>query len=135
MSWHYISREEKGGVLGLDDIIPELNDLTTRDVLKDKHPPGKQACPESLLPDSLETVNPITYCNLDAERMLHASLHTQGAVGLSDLDAYAWRRLCSLFKSAYHDLCHVLAAVGPRIFFCNIYPDDSVHLLPADLSH
>ena len=49
----YISREEKG-VLGLDDIIPESHDLTTRDVLKDKHPPGKQACPESLLSDSLK---------------------------------------------------------------------------------
>ena len=107
----YISRETKGGVLGLD-IIPESCGLTTRDVLKDKHPPGKQACPESLLPDSMETVNPIVYSNLDAVYILHAALHTQGAAGSSGLGVYAWRRVCSLFKSASHDLCHALAAVG-----------------------
>ena len=45
----YISCKEKGGVLGLDDIIPESHGLTTRDVLKDKLPPSKQTCPESLL--------------------------------------------------------------------------------------
>ena len=54
-----LSREQSGGVLGLDDIIPQSQGLTTRDVLRDKHPPSKPACPESLLPDSSEDVNPI----------------------------------------------------------------------------
>jgi hypothetical protein len=108
----YLSREQTGGVLGLDNIIPQSQGLTTRDVLRDKHPPGKPACPESLLSDSSETVNPIIYSNLDAECILHATLNTQGAAGLSGLNADAWRRLCSLFKSASHDLCHALAGVG-----------------------
>ena len=120
----YLSRDQSGGVLGLDDIIPQSQGLTTRDVLRDKHPPGKPACPESLLPDSSETVNPIIYSNLDAECILQAALHTQGAAGLSGLDAYAWRRLCSSFKSASHDLCHALAAVGRRICSSNVHPDD-----------
>ena len=76
------------------------------------------------LKDSSETVNPIIYSNLDAECILQAALHTQGAAGLSGLDAYFWRRLCSSFKSASHDLCHALAAVGRRICSSNIHPDD-----------
>ena len=35
-----LSRDQSGGVLGLDDIIPQSQGLTTRDVLRDKHPPG-----------------------------------------------------------------------------------------------
>ena len=111
----YLSRDQTGGVLGLDDIIPQSQGLTTRDILRDKHPPGKPACPEYLLPDCTEPVNPIIYSDLDAECILQAALQTQGAAGLSGLDAYAWRRLCSLFKSASHDLCHALAAVGRKI--------------------
>ena len=83
----YLSHDQSGGVLGLDDIIPQSQDLTTCDILRDKHPPGKPAWPESLLPDSSETVNPIIYSNLDAEFILQAPLHTQGAAGLSGLDA------------------------------------------------
>ena len=104
---NYLSRDQYGGVLCLNDVIPETNGLTAHDVLRDKHPPGKPACPESLLPDNQESINPITYNNLDAECIFHAALHTQGAAGLSGLDAYAWRRLCFSFKSASHDLCHL----------------------------
>ena len=120
----YLSREQNGGVLGLDDIIPQTHGLTTRDILRDKHPTGNPACPESLLADTPEAINPIIYCNLDAECILSAALHTQGAAGLSGLDAYAWRRLCSSFKSASHDICHALAAVGRRICSSNIHPDN-----------
>ena len=133
----YLSRDQTGGILGLDDIIPQSQGLTTRDILRDKHPPGIPACPESLLPDCVESVNPIIYSDLDAECILQAALHTQGAAGLSGLDAYAWRRLCSSFKSTSHDLCHALAAVGRRICSSNIHPDDlsafvSCRLIPLD---
>ena len=79
----------------------------------------------------------IIYSDLDAECILHAALRTQGAAGLSGLDAYAWRRLCSSFKSASHDLCHALAAVGRRICTSNIHPDDlsafvSCRLIPLN---
>ena len=133
----YLSRDQTGGVLGLDGIIPQSQGLTTRDILRDKHPPGKPACPESLLLDCTEPVNPIIYSDLDAECILQAALHTQGAAGLSSLDAYAWRRLCSSFKSASHDLCHALTAVGRRICITNIHPDDictfvSCRLIPLN---
>ena len=108
---NYLSHDQAGGVLGLDDIIPQSNGLTTHDILKDKHPTGKPACPETLMPDNPEISNPIIYENLHAECILNAALHTHGAAGLSGLDAYGWRRLCSSFKSASHNLCHALAAV------------------------
>ena len=120
----YISHEQSGGVLNLDDIITESQGLTTHDVLRDKHPIGKPACPEALLSDIPEIVNPIIYSNLDAECILKSALHTQGAAGLSSLDAYAWRRLCYSFKSASHDLCHALAAMGQRSCTSTIHPDD-----------
>ena len=65
----YLSREQTGRVLGLDKIIPQSQGLTTRDVLRDKHPPGKPACPESLLPDTSEVINPIIYSNLNVYSM------------------------------------------------------------------
>lgn len=134
---NYLSRDQSGGVLGLDDIIPQSNGLTTRDILRDKHPPGKPACPESLLPDQSDIVNPIIFNNLDSECILHAALHTQGAAGLSGLDAFAWRRLCSSYKSASCDLCHALAAAGHRICTSNIHPADlsafvACRLIPLD---
>lgn len=87
-----------------------------------------------MLPDCIESVNPIIFNDLDAECILQAALHTQGAAGLSGLDAYAWRR--SYFKSTSHDLCHALAVVG-RICSTNIHPDDlsafvSCHLIPLN---
>ena len=39
----------------------------------------------------------------------------QGSGGPSGLDAYAWRRFCTSFGQASHDLCSALAAVGRRI--------------------
>ena len=110
--------------------------MTTHDVLKDKHPIGKLAFPEALLSDILKTVNPIIYSNLGSECILDAALHTQGAAGLSGLDAYPWKRLCSSFKSASHDLCHAFAAMSQRIFTSTIHPDNlsalvACHLIPV----
>ena len=47
------------------------------------------------------------------------------------------RRLCSSFKTPFHDLCHALAGVGRRICSSNIHPDDlsafvSCRLIPLN---
>ena len=85
---------------------------------------GNPACPEAILSDIPETVNPIMYINLDEECILNVALHIQGAAGLSGLDAYVWRRLCSSYKYISHDLCYALAAIGQRICTSTIHPDD-----------
>ena len=125
-----LSNESSGGVLGLDDLVPvynnngEIQQRTTHDLLIDKHPMGKPASVSSLLSTPADTINPIVFDQLNADLILQAAMHTQGAAGLSGLDAYAWRRLCSSFKTASHDLCNALAAVARRICSSHIHPED-----------
>ena len=66
-------------------------------------------------------------------------MKTNGAAGLSGLDAYVWRRLCSSFKSASKYLCSALAAVGRRLCTDSINPDHlsafvACRLIPLDKS-
>ena len=62
-----------------------------------------------------EKANPITFEGLDADAILQAALHTNGAAGPSGLDAYAWRKLCSSFKSASNSLCICLLPLNPAL--------------------
>ena len=115
------------GVLGLDDMVPDQADGSpqriTREVLIEKHRPWKPAPPNNLLQGHPGNANPILFENLNAEAIRKAAMKTNGAAGLSGLDAYAWRRLCSSFKSASKDLCTALAAVERRLCTDNINPD------------
>ena len=118
----YLSRNTSGGVLKLEDMVPEtLIDgetmlRSTRDILLDKHPSGKNLVADTLLTNnSAPIINPIVFDSLDADAIRQASLHTQGAAGPSGVDAHAWRRLCSSFKSASHNLCFLLTSVAKRI--------------------
>ena len=103
-----------GGVLKLNDLIPMTTDngescsQSTFDILKEKHPAEKSPDPECEPP----SVYAILYDNLNIETILQAALHTQGSAGPAGLDAHAWKRMCSFFKSASHDLCKGLPAVG-----------------------
>ena len=129
------------GILGLDDMIPDQADgspqRTTREILIEKHPAGKPAPAINLLQGHPGQANPILFENLNAEAIRKAAMKTNGAAGLSGLDAYAWRRLCSSFKSALKDLCTALAAVGRRLCTDNINPDHlsafvACRLIPLD---
>ena len=109
----HLSRKTSGGVLSLEDLVPVSNGngngnqthmRTTHDVLLDKHTPGASPVESSLLHDAPEPVNPIVFDNLNADAIHQAALHTNGAAGLSGLDAYARRRLCSSFESASRNL-------------------------------
>ena len=99
-----LSPNPHGGVLGLNEPIPDPSQTnpprTTREILTEKNPPGKPASADSLLPGSPTPVNPILFEKLNAEAIRKAALKTNAAAGLSGLDAYAWRRLCSSFKSS-----------------------------------
>ena len=50
-------------------------------------------------------------------------MHTHGSAGLSCLDSYAWRRICSSFGSASNDISSALAAVGRRLCSSFVNPD------------
>ena len=124
----YLSRRTNGGVLKLDDMVSETTQSgetiqrSTEDILKDKHPSATNPEPDCLINGEFESVNNITFEGLDAEAIRNAALHTHGAAGPSGLDAYAWRRLCSSFKSASNNLCAALASVGRRIATTSVNP-------------
>ena len=135
-----LSYNSSGGVLGLDDVNPASSHVnlphTTREILIEKHPLGKPASTNSLLQGSPMQVNPILFENLNAETIRKAALKTNGAAGLSGLDAYSWRRLCSSFKSS-NDLCSALACVGKRLCSTRVNPDHlsafvTCRLIPLD---
>ena len=117
------------GVHKLNDVINEKNaqgeevNITVREILRAKHPKGCVPPSTSMLVGCPTAINPIVFASLDADSIRHAALRTKGAAGISGLDAHAWRRLCSSFKSASNDLCAGLAAVGRRIATESVHPD------------
>lgn len=128
-----ISKGMKGGILSMDDMIQtgidengEISQKTTRSLLEEKHPKGKEALPHTLLPSTPESdlcQNGIIFEMITGETIKHAALHTQGAAGPSGVDAHAWRRLCTSFKNASTDLCNALAAVACRLCTSYVHPD------------
>jgi hypothetical protein len=122
-----ISSANKGGLLNIDSPIPvgenenENGDIewkTTREVLLEKHPHARPPVAETLLTatdiDEL-CHDPIIFERITGEAIKIAANNTQGAAGPSGVDAYAWRRFCSSFKSASVDLCNALAGVARRL--------------------
>ena len=73
--------------------------------------------------DPLDPINSILFKELSPETILQCAMHTQGSAGPSGLDAQAWRRMCSSFKSASTDLCAALANVGKHIATTPVHPD------------
>ena len=119
-----LSRDDNGGVLFLDDLIPtgigqngEVIQQTTWDVLMEKHPEGKPASDDVLLDTSSTNHchDQIIFEQITGEVIRQAALHTHGAAGPSGVDAHACRRFCSSFQDASTDLCNALAAVAKRL--------------------
>ena len=50
------------------------------------------------------------------------ALHTNGAAGLSGLDASQWINLCTNFRKPSKDLCNALAALARRIAMRIVHP-------------
>ena len=146
MAIRLLSEESKDGVLSLDSLVPCGTDSlgnpihqTTRDILFKKHPRGKSATPAVLLDSTTDTppFNPIIFDCLTGDFVKRASLNTHGAAGLSGVDAYAWRRMCTSFGEASVDLCNALASVGRCLSTAIVEPGVlmpfvSCRLIPLD---
>ena len=135
-----LSSNSSVGVLSLDDVISDSSHTnlprTIREILVEKHPPGKPASTNILLQGSPMPMNSILFENLNAKAIRKVALKTNGAAGLSRLDAHSWRRLCSSFKSS-NDLCTALACVGKRLCTTHVNPDHlsafvACRLIPLD---
>ena len=109
--------QDKGRVLHLDDHI-ESNDEQSkvRDILADRHPPSQPPYPDNIVSDDPLDIHFVLFESLNAAMIRFAALQTRGAAGPSGVDALGWRRLCTSFKFASHDLCQSLASVAKHLY-------------------
>ena len=85
-----------------------------------KHPPKVNPPADALLPNQMTIPHDIVFDSLDANLIQRAAIRTSGAAGLSGLDAFAWHRLCTSYKSASTNLCKAMAAVGRLLIRCQL---------------
>ena len=112
-----LANHGKGGVLHLDDrASPEdLHSLSVMDILQRRHPPGQPASQDFVIHRVPPEIHPVVFDSIDAQLVRSTTLSCKRAAGPSGLDNYAWRRLCSVFKSDSASLCQSLANVAKRI--------------------
>ena len=92
-------------------ILP-LNDKTLHRI-KQKHPHGKDAHPDILLPDIPEEIHPIKFHQINVESVKKAIFKIKGAAGSSSLDADGWKWILTSnqFGNSSNDLCKTFAEV------------------------
>ena len=119
-----ISKQEGGPPIALNDTIEIDEEIhTVRDILKQKHPEGKPVT-QSAIAVSAPVMNephPVIFDEITGILVRSVALRTEGAAGLSGIDAQGWRRLCSSFQLASSELCDALACLCKRI--CSTYVD------------
>ena len=108
------------------------NRETVCDVLKRKHPPSVTPSEYVLTSGEVSLPHGVIFDSIDASLIQRAATRTEGAAGLSGLDAFAWHRLCISYKTASVDLCNAMAAVGCRLCTPSLTQDLYLPLLPAD---
>ena len=109
---HLLSREEKGGILHLNDHInpDDPTSPTVRESLTQKHPVGQPAYNSCIVAEDPQDPHPVIFKSLDAGAICSATLGVNGAAGPSGLDSHDWRHLCTSHKGASRDLCAALAS-------------------------
>ena len=130
-----LSREEKGGILHLDDLVnpDNPNSPTVRESLISKHPVGQPVYNSCIIPNEPQDPHPMIFESLDANVIRSAALRVNGAAGPSGLDSHEWRRLCTSHKGASRDLCASLASVAIRISTSYVHPSSIAPLLACRL--
>ena len=123
-----LSSAKRGGILHLNDVVGMSDEVTVKEELLRKLPGVEPLTPDCILQGDPPFSHPVIFESLDAGLIRGVVLHTKGAAGPSGLDAYEWRRLCTSFKHASHDLCHALGLPARRI--ASFYVDPaSIHPL------
>ena len=116
-----LTRYSRGDKLNLDDLVPVSSTCgerrTVRDILLDKHPTGKDLKPSAVAKADMSTQppHPVVYEQIDGPLILSVSLRTDGAAGLSGIEAAGWKRLLSSFQGESEELCKAVAMLARRI--------------------
>ena len=98
-----------------------------------KHPPSNPSSPDTLETGVSQEVHPVVFDTIDAALIRSTALNTKGAAGLSGVDAYTWRRMCSSFKSSFSGLCHSIALAAERLCATLVDPECIAPLLACRL--
>ena len=123
-----IAEDSNGGPLQLDSQIGSdglnITPETVREMLLRKHPPKQSPKQSSIItPDApIVEPHPVLFDKIDGLLIRNTVLRMDGAAGPSGLDAAAWKRMCTSFKSASTDLCDALASIARRISSCFVDP-------------
>ena len=110
-----IEDDHIGQPLRLDCRTDPNNPLeSVHDILLKKHPPKQAFKEETIIHMNTPGIDPhpIIFERIDGQLIRTVILKMDGAAGPSGLDAAAWKRLCTSFKSASSELCDSLAAVA-----------------------
>ena len=70
---------------------------TVYDALIEKHPAVGELQHDIVSEPTGRWVHPVIFEEIAGLSIMEAALHTEGNAGLSGLDAYAWKRMCSSF--------------------------------------
>ena len=104
-----------------------------------KHPEEKEASQKILLTDTPETIHPIKFESIDAEKIQKAAVKTQGGSGPSGMDADGWKRiltsnqfgkifiaLCKAFAEVIKEICSIenQSASLEAFLVCRLIPHD-----------
>lgn len=118
-----LSDKGTGGPLHLDDKV-HTNGATksVKEILKDKHPPNQPADPEVCIRGIPPQIHPVAYDAINASLIRCTALRASGTSGISGLEAYDWRRLCTSFQSTSDTLCNAVARCTKRLCSSHVNP-------------
>ena len=128
-----VTNREKGGVLKPEDVV---DGKSVKFILLDKHPKKQPVNVDVLLSSvdgNLSGSYSVLFEAIDASAIRRAVLNTSCAAGLSGLDAYAWRRLCTSHGKTFDGLCHSLASLARNLCTVEFNPKSLVPLLACRL--
>ena len=123
-----LSQDNNGVPLPLDSQV-ETNRThkSVREVLQEKHPCQQDAKSAALIDQNTrqptDEPHPILFEKIDGQLIRSMALRTDGSAGPSGMDAAAWKRLCTSFKTASTEFCDALAATARKL--CSHYVDPS----------
>ena len=120
-----LTRHGRGDKLNLDDLVPVSSTCRERKTVRDIHHAGKDLKPSAVAKADMCTQpsHPVVYEQIDGPLILSVSLRTDGAAGLSGIDAAEWKRLLSSFQGESVELCKAVAMLARHI--SNQYVDPS----------
>ncbi|XP_047494101.1 uncharacterized protein LOC125042504 [Penaeus chinensis] len=109
MAIRALAPDEAAGILPLDD--------TTRKALRDKHPPAREAAPDTMYGGTYIPPPAAIFDRITGEDIRKHALHTNGAAGPSGMDTKAWRNIPShaRYGSVANDLCNTIAAMARKM--------------------